>query len=128
MACRPATNTSSRSDVPSVEVHQLWEGEEAVAAPPEGPDYARNGGYGVGTVGLREGVGVLAVVQQRDAAGAKAVQYAALDDVRRRTVPVPRHHRPPYAPEAEFFGGRDDLGTVPAVRDAERSEEHTSEL
>jgi hypothetical protein len=49
-----------------------------------------------------------------------------LDDVRRRKVPVPRHHRPANAPEAEFFGGRDDLWPVPAVRDAEQVGEGAS--
>ena len=63
-----------------VEIHQLREGEEAVAARLQAADDVRHGGYGVGTVGLREGIGVLTVVQQGDAAGTDAAQYPALDD------------------------------------------------
>lgn len=106
---------SAKLLIPSVEVHQLREGEEAVAARFVAADDLGDGGYGVGAVGLRESVGVLTVVQQGEAAGAEAGQDAALDGLPGWTVPVPRHNRLAHAPEAELFGYRDDLGPVPVV-------------
>src|SRR5215213_2278782 len=102
---QPATGTGSVSAIPRVEVHQLRESEEAVATRFEAADDLGHGGYGVGAVCLREGVGVLSVVQQADAAWTETSQYPALDNVRWWTVPVPGHYRPPNAPEAELFGG-----------------------
>ena len=66
----------------SVEIHQLGEGEKAVPIRLEAADDVGDGCHGVGTVGLREGVRVLAVVEQGDTARTDAVQYAALDHIR----------------------------------------------
>ena len=73
----------------------------------------------MGTVGFGESVCVLAVVEQGDTAWTNAMQYAALDHVLRRTVPIPGHYRPAHAPHPQFPGHRDHLWTIPTVGHAE---------
>src|SRR5215207_10170523 len=106
----PPTSTGSGSArFLAVQGDQLRERNEAESAFFQATDDVGNGGYGVGTVGSGEGVGVLAVVQD-----------AVLDHPRRRAVPVPGHDRPSHAPQAQLSGGRHDLRAVPAVGDAEQ--------
>lgn len=53
-----------------VEGHQLRDGSEAVSLVLQNLNDLRDGCYGARAVGFGEGVGVLAVVQESDAAGA----------------------------------------------------------
>ena len=93
---------SARLRLTCIELHQLGDGEKAVPVRLEAADDVGDGRYGVGTVGLRECVSVLAVVKQGDTAWADTMQDPALDNIRRRTVPIPGHYGPAHAPHPEL--------------------------
>src|SRR5215210_6735056 len=119
---QPPTSTSSwsaRLPLARFELHQLGDGEKAVPVRLEAADDVGDGRYGVGTVGLGEGVRVLAVVKQGDTAWTDAMQYTALDHIRWRTVPIPGHYRPAHALHPELSCDGDHLGAIPSVGHAE---------